>query len=533
MATMSPLRASLLCVTLIICGAADSHAQFITGIGAGFGDPPILTYDLSLGGDPRWGFVPWGTAALANGRGVEVIGDQVFYTYLSDGFFASDGIHVVDRRGGPDKQVFPNPRPGSGILALSFSRDGLLYLLTGFPASTAEIFGINPTTGEVDRGPVIIGEGALSVATGFVVLPNGRFLIAGAEGSCVFTEFDPVGGTPFAATFRVPDLLEESISCGGVDTDDQSLFFFVNGHSFVQTDLSGNFLSQVGVTSASLMDISLDHGALVDRTPPHTSAGLSRLPNAAGWNNTAVDVILSAVDPPLSSATAGSGVKDIEYQAIGAQSIPDTFTGASAVLPITVEGATTVLFRATDNALNIEDPPGTIGVKIDRTPPVITFTGALKYTVDQTVTINCSSTDAISGIAADTCAAATLVQVPAYTLGVGVTALQATAIDNAGNQTTAAVACTVTVTATSLCALQSQFVQGSPNYVNLTSAQQATVNNTLVSLCQTIGKIVPTLTATQKAALLASYKQGLDKLVKSGWLSASQESTLLALAGRL
>jgi len=269
----------------------------------------------------------------------------------------------------------------------------------------------------------------------------------------------------------------------------------------------------------------------LDHTPPHTSAGLSQWPNGAGWNDTPADVILVAVDP--SSGVASSGIRHITSTETGAQTASDLWFGATAVLPITMEGTTVVSFHATDNDGNVEDPGGTITVNVDRTPPDITFSGTLKYTVEQTVTIKCSATDTISGIASDTCAAATFVAVPAYTLGVGVTALQATALDYAGNQATAGVTCTVDVTAASLCALQTRFVQSSPNYANLSAAQKSTVNNTLVSMCQTIGKIVPTLTASQKAAVLATYKQALDKFVKSRWLTVSQENTLLALAGRL
>ena len=85
---------------------------------------------------------------------------------------------------------------------------------------------------------------------------------------------------------------------------------------------------------------------------------------------------------------------------------------------------------ATDNAGNSTSVTVS-GIKIDKTKPVITYTGnAGAYTVDQTVVITCHATDALSGLASDTC---TGVNAPAYTLASGSHTLTATATDIAGN----------------------------------------------------------------------------------------------------
>jgi hypothetical protein len=77
---------------------------------------------------------------------------------------------------------------------------------------------------------------------------------------------------------------------------------------------------------------------LVDNIAPVTGASTSPVANAAGWNNSNVDVALAATDN-----TGGSGVQDITYNTSGAQVTPPTTVGGgSAVVSITAEGETVV-----------------------------------------------------------------------------------------------------------------------------------------------------------------------------------------------
>lgn len=98
----------------------------------------------------------------------------------------------------------------------------------------------------------------------------------------------------------------------------------------------------------------------------------------------------------------------------------------------------------------------TVSVKRDATRPVVTFGGnAGSYTVDQQVLITCTASDATSGVGSSTCPQ---VNAAAYTLPLGSNALNASAIDNAGNSSSASTSYTVSVTTTSLCALVNRFV---------------------------------------------------------------------------
>lgn len=137
-----------------------------------------------------------------------------------------------------------------------------------------------------------------------------------------------------------------------------------------------------------------------DTSAPTASASISPSPNAAGWNTSSP----ATVDISASDGSCGSGIQEITYHASGAQPIGSTdVSGASADVPITTDGVTTVTFTATDNAGNTSAPQ-TITVRLDTVAPSITITGptASTYLVNQSVNAAYSCSDATSGVA--TCA---------------------------------------------------------------------------------------------------------------------------------
>lgn len=96
----------------------------------------------------------------------------------------------------------------------------------------------------------------------------------------------------------------------------------------------------------------------------------------------------------------------------------------------------------------------TPAVNIDKTAPSIAFTGnAGSYRLTDTITIGCSASDALSGIAAQSC---TGINGAAWQYAPG-GAASASAEDVAGNTTTATSPFTVTVNAAGLCDLVKQF----------------------------------------------------------------------------
>src|SRR5262249_28899595 len=103
-----------------------------------------------------------------------------------------------------------------------------------------------------------------------------------------------------------------------------------------------------------------------DTEPPHTTAHLTPTPNGNGWNNTSVQIVLSAQDNP------GGIVNQIDYSLTGAQSSgTQTVAGNAAVIDVVAEGVTTVDYHATDVAGNTE-ASRSVTIRIDKTSPLIT-----------------------------------------------------------------------------------------------------------------------------------------------------------------
>ena len=124
------------------------------------------------------------------------------------------------------------------------------------------------------------------------------------------------------------------------------------------------------------------------------------------------------------------------------------------------EGPNPITVMARDAAGNISGSPLTFSIVLDTIPPVITFTGARTYTVDEMVVITCTATDSGSGVASTNCGGAPLLSSEAWRLPLGGTTVHATATDNAGNTTNASATATVTVTYQSLLTLTARFVSG-------------------------------------------------------------------------
>lgn len=169
-----------------------------------------------------------------------------------------------------------------------------------------------------------------------------------------------------------------------------------------------------------------------DVTPPVISASITGTLGNNGWYTDDVGVTWSVTDDE-SDITATSGCDAVS---VTSDQQATTYTcSASSLGGSSSESAT---------------------VKRDATGPAIGYSGnAVSYTVDQSVSITCSASDATSGLASATCAN---VSGDAYTFGVGTSSFSASATDKAGNSANASVTFTVTVTPGSLCNLARRWV---------------------------------------------------------------------------
>jgi hypothetical protein len=185
---------------------------------------------------------------------------------------------------------------------------------------------------------------------------------------------------------------------------------------------------------------------ITDDTPPVTVAALEGT-KQNGWYVSDVKVKLNATDDK-------SGVTKTVY------SLDDgnTWLTYQNALVFNEDGVHTISFRSIDMMGN-EDQPQTATFSIDQTAPAVQISGGGTYTVDQTVTVTCTATDAVSGVVYSSCSAP-LLSSPAYLLNVGNNAVSAYAVDAAGNSGTAETTVTVKVTVDSLIRLIEAWVTG-------------------------------------------------------------------------
>jgi hypothetical protein len=158
-----------------------------------------------------------------------------------------------------------------------------------------------------------------------------------------------------------------------------------------------------------------------DPIAPTSVVTINPSPNEFGWINSDATVAISA-----------NRAYSITYSTAGAQPIEKaTVKGNAIQFPITQEGVTTVTYSAM-NFSGISETPGMLDIRLDKTAPVIQFSGQPAYTVSQAVYIGCTASDNLSGLASNPCAGP-LTSQPAYAFEPGSHEVTVTALDKAGN----------------------------------------------------------------------------------------------------
>ena len=171
-----------------------------------------------------------------------------------------------------------------------------------------------------------------------------------------------------------------------------------------------------------------------DASPAVITPSVSGTLGNGGWYTGDVTVSFAVSDPTSDVASRSAG---------------------SPTVTTTVDNAGTTYSCSAVNGAGLPSSKS-VTAKRDATKPVIGYTGnAGSYTVDQTIAITCTATDAMSGIGTKTCAN---VAGAAYSFNSGANSFNASAVDNAGNTNTATTSFTVNVTSGSLCALVERFV---------------------------------------------------------------------------
>jgi predicted extracellular nuclease len=270
-------------------------------------------------------------------------------------------------------------------------------------------------------------------------------------------------------------------------------------HILVSDSLHAVSHTDVVHVNSEFWDQASDHEPQVATlTLPAATMLASRAPvaNANGWNNTNVTVSFDCVTgDPLDIIV--SCPADVVVSTEGA--------GQSVTRTATTKGGATVSATVT-------------GISIDKTAPAITFSGATTYTVDQTVSITCSITDALSGLAAGSiCETASG---PAYLLGVGTHTLHASGVDKAGNAASATFTYTIGSTEQTLCSLTQSLV---------------TKDGIAKSLCAKLDAAAASGTrgnTTARANQLNAYRNEVEAQ-RGKAISDANATTLIDLAGLL
>jgi hypothetical protein len=132
----------------------------------------------------------------------------------------------------------------------------------------------------------------------------------------------------------------------------------------------------------------------INVNPPTASVSASPLPNANGWNRTDVTISMLGTASP-----GGAAVSNLNYTATGATSAgPATVPGSSAQLVVSSDG-TTLLSVAAQDAFRNTSLPATVTVHLDKTAPVVGCQAADGAWHATDVSLPCTATDALSGLA--------------------------------------------------------------------------------------------------------------------------------------
>jgi hypothetical protein len=343
------------------------------------------------------------------------------------------------------------------------------------------------------------------------------------------------------------------------------------GSSYVVTANTGtgdgtlglNLTNVAGITDGAGGPVAPFVGQLytIDRTVP---AATITFPVTGGFYRTATYNGACTPTGICGTATDPSGVKSVKisirktggnyWNGSAFTAATETFVTATLSAPgaqttawgyplsIPADGGYTVHVQATDLVGNTQTGTqyaATSTFTIDTVSPTISFVGnKATYTVSDTVAITCKAADAApsSGLATNPCSTFSI-SAPAWTFKPGANTVPSTpllAVDSAGNRSAGAtVTFTVSVTTATLGQLALQFVQSSTKYASLTSAQKQAVNVATTLISNGLSVIVPKLSPSARAKVLAAYATGLQSLVNQGWLTSTQASILETYAAAL
>ncbi|MEO6236680.1 MAG: hypothetical protein ABIQ52_06740 [Vicinamibacterales bacterium] len=311
--------------------------------------------------------------------GVGLGGDRADSTH-PDGFLPAPGSTITSDCGRTSK-IFAQTYfagltafGGPGVAALAIGSD-----FNGLTAAPGPRFG----------GKGCPGDGGASPQSGGVVYPFPIFAPAGVNAGHLGNAPSPLRyGKPFgslSAQFQAWNYNFDGVAHVGLLPD------------FVQD------LRSIGMTDAQLQPLFRSAEAYihmwelaeqVNVNPPTVAVSQSPAANASGWNRSDVTVSMLGV-----ASSGGSAVSSLTYTQGGAVSTgPATVAGAAAQVIVSQEGATTVSVTAQD-AFRNTSTAAALTVRIDKTAPAVACQPADGAWHAADVSLGCTASDAVSGLA--------------------------------------------------------------------------------------------------------------------------------------
>jgi endonuclease/exonuclease/phosphatase family metal-dependent hydrolase len=173
----------------------------------------------------------------------------------------------------------------------------------------------------------------------------------------------------------------------------------------------------------------------LDVRPPLTRAAIAENRNVNGWYTSDVHVTLNAADH-----RGGTGVQSIKYSLTGASMGGGTVNAASLPLVLSAEGTTTLKYYAVDPVGNVESTR-TLVIKIDKAPPSLACPQniAVEASGSGGAMVNYPAANASDTVSLPNVGYS---KVTGTVFPIGITTIDVTAKDEAGNRST----CSFTVT---------------------------------------------------------------------------------------
>ncbi len=240
---------------------------------------------------------------------------------------------------------------------------------------------------------------------------------------------------------------------------------------------------------------------MIDKTDPSIEGSATPSANSFGWNNT--DVIAD-----FECSDDRSGVRSCRGGTI-----------------LTEEGENQSVNGAGDDFAGNTADTTVSGISIDKTSPVITYTGNTSpYSVLDTIDIRCTATDNLSGIAATTCVDITG---PAFTFEPVTNSFSSEATDKAGNTGNGSTTFDVLVSFDDLCILTRQFIDES----NQNPRKANFLGNSLCSKLNSAKRFNAAGKDKQRAQKIAVYLKQIES--NNNFFSLEQAHILMEWANAL